>query len=1118
MRPTPTKRIKQLACPERVFDLMRINPQFRKSVQISLDFNDPASTRGYVATEFIQQALSWIAPAFAKSSTQRAWRLTGDYGSGKSAFVLALAKAACGKRIEVPSEMRGKVDGLLTPIFVTGERLPLHETIGRAVRDQVPAVKSRPVPTHDRELIALLSKAHASNPHGTLLVLDELGKNLEHATMEPGSSDVYLLQQVADFAARSGDKPFIVIAILHMGISAYTSSLDTTSRREWDKVAGRFDELLFQHPFEQTVQLCAEALGLRTEGLPRKLINEAGRVMRWAVAEGLYGSAPSQTLTEAAPRLFPLHPVALPPLMHIMRRFSQNERSLFGFLSGHEPAALQAIAGLEIQEARFFRLSDLYNYVRQNIAHTMSNGRATHWRIIESVVRKAEDADQADLLKSIGILNLLDDDDILATRELLIHALGILTPEKEAAFDKLVAGLRRKKLLFERSAVRGYALWPHSSVHLDDAFAAAKEELKDPPEPMRLIASRLESRQVVARRHYIETGNLRHFEVQFHPAADFEKFCKAGPKPSGGEADGFVAIFLPENERQHRQIVRALDEGQIHAGRSVLIGVIRPPLELLGISQDLQAWQHVQATLKELASDEFARRELKSQIRTARERLDQQIDQILGLNQSPKHVRWHRNGQLDSFGDHGLSSKLSSICDEIYRQCPRITNELINRRVTSSAASRARTVLIDLIATHPHEPLLGMDDSKNPPEMAVYLSILRTGNLHVQDGDRWKFVIPEKGDDVCNLRPAFRCIEKILTKHDTQRVPVPRLFEALRAAPIGARDGLIPLLLALYIAARRSQTALFEDSTYTPNLDGDTIQRLTKEPEAFELQHCAVDGDRLEIFDAIAGTFALDRKSDPAVLDVVRPLVEFMAALPEYSRQTKNLSKETINARATLLTARDPAQLIFHDLPAALERGNAPLASKVTRFVNELNSAYDSLLGRLATAITEAFATKTKIAEFRKELIVRSKAVAPKLVDSDLRSFVLRLGDEALNLRQWLESLANHLARKSASRWSDHDEEVFNQRLTALAQRMLRAEAAQGDVARHKAEGAGDRVVRLMLTRPDGQEHGELLHWSAEEESTVDQLEKQILALIQKHGRAGLGATAKALWATLQTQ
>jgi hypothetical protein len=923
---------------------MRLNPRFRKSVQIELDFNDPKSTSDYVATEFVVQCFNWILPAFTRGSTQRAWRLTGDYGSGKSAFALALAKAACGKHGEVPSAFRGEITAGLQPVFVTGDREPLHESIGKAIINQVPGFRKKPVPTNSAKLMELIGKAHAGSIRGIFLVLDELGKNLEHAMMEPASSDVYVLQRLADMASRSGEKPFVVLAILHSGISAYTTDLDTTSRREWDKVAGRFDELIFQHPFEQTVQLCAEALGLETDRLPRQFSNEAAQSMAWAVESGMYGSAPAQALRDAAPRIFPLHPVALPALMNFLRRFSQNERSLFSFLAGHEPSALQDVAGLEIEKARFFRLADLYNYVRRNVAHTMNNGRATHWKIIESVVRKAEDADQANLLKSIGILNLLDDDDLLATRELLVWALGGSDTKTESAVSKLIDALKDKRLLFERGAVRGFALWPHTSVHLDDAFEEAKQELGDHVEPMRLVASKLEARHIVARRHYIETGNLRHFELQFHPARDYDRFCEAGPKPTGGEADGFVVIFLPENEREHRQLLAKLNAGDLKPGPSVLVGLARPPLTLLGISKDFQAWEHVRSTVKELSSDEFARRELRGQIRAVKARLNEQVDLLLGWNHNPKLVAWFRKGEPDQLEPDGLSSKLSAIAEQIYKKCPVITNELINRRVTSSAASRARTVLIEAISRDPDKEFLGMDDSRNPPEIAIYLSVLKAGKLHVADQNGWKFVIPEKGrlNDPCNLRPAFDAIEKILKSHDAQRVKVPLILDALRSEPIGARDGLIPLILALYVAARRSQTALFEELTYLPNLDGDIVQRLTKEPEAFELQHCAIEGDRLETFDAIAKVFGVKKGEDPEVLDVVRPLMEFVAKLPEYSRNTKRLSLEAIGIRTILIGARDPAQLIFRDLPQALKEGTNPkesLGGRVARLVAELSGS-----------------------------------------------------------------------------------------------------------------------------------------------------------------------------------
>ena len=417
-----------------------------------------------------------------------------------------------------------------------------------------------------------------------------------------------------------------------------------------------------------------------------------------------------------------------------------------------------------------------------------------------------------------------------------------------------------------------------------------------------------------------------------------------------------------------------------------------------------------------------------------------------------------------------------------------------------------------------------MDDSKNPPEMAIYLSVLRAGNLHVPDTEidgRWKFVIPKGKADHCRLGPAFKTIEKILEANDGKRVAAPEILDALRAEPVGARDGLIPLILSLYIAARSRQTAVYEDSTFIHGLDGDGMQRLIKEPEHFELQRCAIEGVRLEVFDAIAGVFDLPVRPEPQVLDVVQPLMVFVSSVPEYCRNTKKLSPEAKAFRQALLTARDPAALIFDEIPAAA--GIAPnqgkkLGMKIAALVGEIQGSYDALLARLAACITDAFDTTSDVKAFRSELIGRTGAIAKSLAETDLRSFVLRLGDQDLDYRKWLESLANHLAKKSAVRWTDADEDVFDQRLHQLAKRMLRAEAAQADITRKGINGDPERVVRLMLTRPDGTEHGELLHWNAGEDATVKKLEKEIAELIRKNGRAGLGATAKALWAHLENQ
>lgn len=1128
MKSTPTHDIntRSFSVGNTVRDLIRINPRFRRSVQIELDLNDRTSTESYVATDFVTNCLKRISVAFERGSSQRAWRITGDYGSGKSAFTLALAKAAEGRDEEIPARMRGIIsEKAIATVVVTGDREPIVRGIGRAVIGQVAGLKGAQLPTTTEELLTLLATARKqvkkNGAKGILLILDELGKNLEYSTLEPQNSDVYSLQRLAEFASRSGDNPLIVLGILHQGISSYTADMDTATRREWDKVAGRFDEIIFAHPLEQTVQLCAEALNIDTGALPDHILHEARQSMKWAVDSGLYGSSSTEILTDLAPRLFPLHPTVLPPLLTILRRFAQNERSLFGFLTGYEPKSLQEHAGVSVDQAKFFRLVDLYEYFRANLSYMMTNGKATHWRIIESVVRQASGSEATDLatLKSIGILNLIDDDSLLATKEMIQESVGRSTAKN---LNKALELLKKQHVLYERGSVRGYSLWPHTSVHLTDCFEDARRQLGEPADPMRMVTSLLEIQTIVARRHYIETGNLRHFEAQFHPAKDYEHLCAKGlHSAAGANPDGYALLLFPENDREFMETSKKLVDPSCHPGSNVIVGLLRPPIELLGAAKDLQCWKWVRENIRELAGDEYARQELKSQIRNSTEMLENRKETLTGLNVTggEAFVDWFWRAERIKVGSNGIGAHLSYLCDILYPECPVVTNELINRRVTSSTASRARTLLLEAMSSHPDKPFLGLDDSKNPPEIAIYISVLLAGGVHSQDKNGWGIKIPDEKMDKCRLRPALFTIERLLKNNESHRMSVSQIFDELRKEPIGARDGILPILLAIYLGARWHQTAAYEDGTYKHRLGGEEFQRLIKEPECFELQRCAIEGVRLDVFHALSKVLGLEERANPEILDVVRPLVKFIVEAPEYCRNTLKLSREALALRKCLLEARDPASLVFTEIPLAVGLASSDheaLAAKLPKLIVEIQISYDRLLERLALAITDSFETISPIREFRTELTYRCRAISGKLADTELKSFVLRLGDDKLEYRNWLESLANHLSRRSATRWHDNDEEVFHQRMGILVKRMLRAEAANSDIIRHPSPENSERVVWLALTKPNGIECTQLLHWTKSEENKVLEIERQIKALIHSHGRVGLSAVARALWSKIE--
>jgi hypothetical protein len=113
-------------------------------------------------------------------------------------------------------------------------------------------------------------------------------------------------------------------------------------------------------------------------------------------------------------------------------------------------------------------------------------------------------------------------------------------------------------------------------------------------------------------------------------------------------------------------------------------------------------------------------------------------------------------------------------------------------------------------------------------------------------------------------------------------------------------------------------------------LNAEAMLLLTKAPERFDVQFCKIQGVRAELFDKLIALLQIDRSRDHEIelLDVVKRLCVFVADLPPYVRNTSKLSSTTLLVRNAILSAREPATLLFTNLPKAC--GFNPITAKRT--------------------------------------------------------------------------------------------------------------------------------------------------------------------------------------------
>lgn len=1148
--------------PEVISNYFQIQSRYLRSAHIERDFADPAALRGYVLTPHTQESLERLAAGLNPASGQRAWRITGDYGTGKSSFALVLAHLLAGSNSSLPPHIRHAVNfrkfevpkPRLIPVLVTGAREPLAVALLRSLRRSLidSCGRGRPPAVieeiqseiragmggsiSDDTVMALLRKAadhiiSTGKGTGLLIILDELGKLLEFAALHPDRQDVFLLQNLAEVASRSGKKPFFIVGLLHQGFDAYADHLSESAQKEWEKVSGRFEELVFSLPLEQTALLVADALKVRTRDLPKGIKSQAQQDMAGALDSGWYGSAfARKAMLASAEGLYPLHPTALPVLVRLFSRFGQNERSLFSFLLSNEPFGLQAFAEQDVAHGRFYRIHNLYDYARATFGLRLNTqSYRSHWSLIDSMISSFNASDELDLqiLKTVGLLNMLDSNDMLASDETISLSIAGRDSSQQAPVRAAVKRLQKgKSILYHRGAAGGYCLWPHTSVNLDKAYEDARRAVGAlPPRISPLITTYLATRPMVARRHYIETGNLRHFEVRYSPVSDLS----AKLKLSYESADGLILVALCDTEEERRAALRFAERPELRNKPDVLLAVPKPLNALAQLVQEFQRWNWVMANTPELNSDGFARNEVSRRLSSAKRAMEKRIYHFIGLQQytGRAELQWFRQGKaLEIESGRSLLAMLSDICDEVYPMAPRVLNELVNRRTLSSAAAAARMRLIERMFTSSSEALLGMNPDKKPPEMSIYLSVLKASGLHQEQQSNWALLEPKVGLDPCLLLPALNRIRQLLEEKMDTRVNISELLAQLRLPPYGVRDGLLPILLSAFAVINEQHVAFYYQGSFMRELGGLDLLHLTKVPDAFQIQYCKIAGVRSDLFKKLLKVLELKsaHKEKVDVLDVVRPLCVFAAQLPPFTHKTRRLSQRAIAVRDALLNAREPANLIFRDLPVACgltpfppeDNGGGkktqPFVRILKRALDELQMVYPELRERMKDALLASFDMTAELSEVRAALAPRAERVSIVVSEPRLKSFCARLMDRKLPDAEWLESLGSLLCSMPPSKWTDANWDKYDQELSSLSARFRRIESITfrtGKVA------SDETAMRVTITRVDGTEVDNVIFISGDEESRIAEVEAKISSLLEQTKGVGLAATARAFWNAL---
>ncbi|WP_230482668.1 hypothetical protein [Sphingomonas sp. Leaf21] len=1009
-----------------------IDRRFARSARLDADLNGTPPLVGYVLQASVAKALKTLGESQCDSH-QGAYTWTGPYGGGKSSAALLLANLVAGAKgnRKIARDIAGEaLSRLYTEAFpepqgrwkvvaVTGSRTRLRDAIidAATVALDWSSQQAADYGASDDKLIGALIAGGTATSSGTLLILDELGKLLEHEALEGG--DVHLLQDLAERATRSKGK-LVVIGILHQSFDQYAARAARDARQEWAKVQGRFQDIGFLSGADETVALLGRAIAATCPP------DAHARASDIATAVAKRRPTEAESLAVALADTWPLNPVTALLLGPVSRaRFAQNERSVFGFLSSAEPFAFQEFLETTGDDGRTYDPAMLWDYLAANFGMALAGGNdgsrfSLAYEAIERAGAKGEALHVA-LTKSAAVIEFFrNGSGVALSDDFLAAAVPSASP---AAIRSAIKDLLDWAILIKQPRLGGYALFAGSDFDLEEAIG----RVEVPVDNVQLegVPNRVGFGFATAKRHYFLTGALRTFEIalQVVTGADTADSLADRVRARPQRGSGLLLLTLSDGDIP-RQGLDALTKGAAKRlkgdGRAVAIGAASESFALRAAAAELTAVERVFREHPQLEGDRIARREIAARQSRCIDELHRKLEAAL------EGAKWYLSPAPGRAHSEPLAMIASALADVGYAKAPILKSELLQRDKPSSNSMAALRELAHAMVNCFEQKQLGM--TQYPAELGLYLTVIKPFGLHREiEPGTYDFTDPDDSPAGKSLQPAWQLIDEAGDE------PLDAIFARWAAPPYGIKAGVMPALALAYMLAKRSSVAVYIDGVYQTSIDDVVVDRLLQKPGSFKLRRIDRSVREMAFLSELAKLLNVEQGS--ASLPVAAALFQRFEALPPFAKRTGRVDELARITRGVVTKATDPEQLLFDDLPAALGDQLSPEA--IYEAIEATEAAYPTLLAELRLALGRALGIDPQdfggIAE-------RAAAVRGLTNDYNFDAFA----DRAAAIEQSkgdIESLVSVLLHKPARSWSDRDREEALTEIARYGRRFRELEA-----------------------------------------------------------------------------
>lgn len=891
---------------------------------------------------------------------------------------------------------------------------------------------------------------------GFVFIFDEFGRYIEDNIKQ---IKVKQIQDLAEYCDH-GDGNNHIILVSHKEISLYTSKYGDNIANEWKKVEGRYTPTPINDKQDQCLSLISNVLDKNQDvwiGFKSKFSNEL---------EALYNSASDFkgfliNRSEANPyeAAFPLHPITLFALDRLSKKVAQNERTFFTYLSSLEENSLNDfLTSHELDKFNFVGIDDIFDYFEPSIKSVQSSKAYDVYKDYINALDKGafdpyENSIEVRVLKVLTIINIIEDTSALNAN--LETFLTVIDATKEDISNAILT-MADKKIIKFFGTYNQYRFYESSIYDIEELIKERINGIAD--ESVSSVLNEYFVDFVLYPHSYNSEYKInRVFVPVYATTNDLEKNSFANGLSNG--YDGTLVMLINSNGDEFNLAKNVLERSIVfvYKDTDALMKAVKEYIAILNLESTKDQYT---------ANDPYFEKELAYC----------KNEQYQVVN---KCIREWKNFQISEFEVYSDNKKMnvnsykelcelaSVICRKYYSKTLIVNNELINKNIISGSMRNARNKAVEAILNCEKSNYYGLQILS--PEYLIVRSVLAKNGFLSEDADI-EINHLENGYSATNDISAI--FNEFFKKANNSFVEISELYNELKAAPYGLRDGYLPVIFA-YMMQMHKSNLIISSHGKELELTVDLINDLVSRSKDYSLSIANWTDEELKFIDNLQKLFANNISQDALSKNRLKAIHDGMFShyrlISKFSRTTQVYVSDVAKKYRKIMetTHKDYTKFIFGSIANLSDDGDLRTTFRVIKTVKSvLESSLNNLIEDVILNIkmvmqwdSEKSLSKLLINEYEGEWKSKRQKSFDFLTNSFL-DYVSKLKKSSKDV-DVLNSLAVILTGFECEYWSDKHRDEFIAKLTQIKATLDKYELS---------DDLSDSEMQVSLITSDGVE------------------------------------------------